>query len=139
MPVSQGRRTRQRRVGPPAIDTGRGGGAASRPHAGGPAGRLAFTFVNEFFEQQGQMWAGAARRRGAEIEAPELDAETAAELLELARVAAHTRERRFAPLSCYLAGVAAERSRSAGVRDEETAALIRDVRQLLERELPPPA
>ena len=42
-----------------------------------------------------------------------MDARVALELLELARVAAHTRERRFAPLSCYLAGVAAERARAA--------------------------
>ena len=33
----------------------------------------------------------------------------AQELLELARVAAHTQERRFAPLASYMAGVAAER------------------------------
>ena len=31
---------------------------------------------------------------------------TAKELLDLARVVAHSRERRFAPLACYMAGIA---------------------------------
>ena len=80
----------------------------------------------------------AAERRSAHIEAPRLDAKVALELLELARVAAHTQERRFAPLSCYLAGVAAERLRAAKVSldDSEVAAFILEVRQELEREAP---
>ncbi len=45
------------------------------------------------------------------IESPSLDPQIALELLELARVVAHMSERRFAPLSCFLAGVAAERMR----------------------------
>jgi hypothetical protein len=62
----------------------------------------------------------------------------ALELLELARVAAHTQERRFAPLSCYMAGVAAERLRAAkGNLDEaEVAAFIFEIRQELEKETP---
>ena len=80
----------------------------------------------------------AAERRSAKIEAPSLDAKVALELLELARVAAHTQERRFAPLSCYMAGVAAERLRAAtgSLDDAEVAALILEVRQELEREPP---
>ena len=80
----------------------------------------------------------AAERRSATIEAPSLDAKVSLELLELARVAAHTQERRFAPLSCYMAGVAAERMRAAkgSLDGAEIAAFILEVRQELEKETP---
>jgi len=50
---------------------------------------------------------------------------------ELARVAARTQERRFAPLACYMAGVAAEKLRVAkgGIDDTAVAAFILEVRQ----------
>jgi|SRR5579864_2859631 len=94
--------------------------------------------MNEFFERLGRHWVAAAARRDATIAAPALDSQVALELLELARVAAHTRERRFAPLSCYLAGVAAERLRSAkaGTDDAAVARFIEEVRQALEAEAP---
>jgi hypothetical protein len=93
--------------------------------------------VNEFFESLAKRWRKAAERRGAKIEEPELDAKVALELLELARVAAHTKERRFAPLASYTAGVAAERLRSAkGADADAIAAYIREVREELEREPP---
>jgi hypothetical protein len=94
--------------------------------------------VNSFFDQLGERFASAAARRGVEIEAPGLDARVAQELLELARVAAHTQERRFAPLASYMAGVAAERMRSAGGSSspEDVAALLREVRTELEAEQP---
>jgi hypothetical protein len=94
--------------------------------------------MNRFFEAQGKLWAVAARRRDAVIDAPTLDARVALELLELARVAAHTQERRFAPLSCFMAGVAAERLRVAKpeIDDTEVAAFIQEVRQELEAEAP---
>ena len=89
--------------------------------------------MNQFFEELGELWVLAAAERGAEIRRPSIDAAVALELLELARVAAHTRERRFAPLSCYLAGVAAERLRNANplLGDAEIAAYILEVRQRL--------
>jgi uncharacterized protein DUF6457 len=95
--------------------------------------------MNPFFDEQGKRWVEAARRRGAAIEAPALDSRVALELLELARVAAHTQERRFAPLSCYLAGVAAERMRAAQPEtgDAQVAAYIEEVRKQLEAEAPP--
>ena len=94
--------------------------------------------MNPFFESLGQDWVDAARRRDAEIEAPAMDSRVALELLELARVAAHTQERRFAPLTSYLAGVAAERLRAAkpGIDDAAVAEFILEVRQKLEREVP---
>ena len=94
--------------------------------------------MNEFFENLGRDWVSAAESRGARIAAPSLDSRVALELLELARVTAHTQERRFAPLSSYLAGVAAERLRAArgAVDDGEVAAFIQEVRQKLEREVP---
>ncbi len=56
----------------------------------------------------------------------------------LARVAAHTQERRFAPLSCFMAGVASERLRAAkgGLDDAAVAEFILEVRQELEKEYP---
>jgi uncharacterized protein DUF6457 len=92
--------------------------------------------MNPFFDEQGKRWVSAAERRGARIEAPTLDSQVALELLELARAAAHTQERRFAPLSCYLAGVAAERLRAGrpGVDEAQIAAYIEEVRKALEDE-----
>jgi len=94
--------------------------------------------MNQFFEELGQRWLAAARRRDAVVEAPSLDPRVALELLELARVAAHTRERRFAPLSCFMAGVAAERLRVArpDLDQADVAAYINEIRQELEAETP---
>ena len=94
--------------------------------------------MNRFFEAQGRQWVAAAHRRDAVIDPPTLDARVALELLELARVAAHTQERRFAPLSCFMAGVAAERLRIAKpeIDDIAVAAFIQEVRQELEAEAP---
>jgi hypothetical protein len=92
--------------------------------------------MNQFFEELGKRWVAAAHRREAAIEAPTLDPRVALELLELARVAAHTQEPRFAPLSCIMAGVAAERLRGAkgSLDDAAVAAFILEVRQELERD-----
>ena len=97
--------------------------------------------MNRFFDDLGQRWMAAAQRRSARIEAPSLDSALALELLELARVAARTQERRFAPLACYTAGVAAERLRIAkgGIDDSTVAAFILEVRQELEKEYPTPS
>ena len=93
--------------------------------------------MNEFFESLGRRWTKAAERRGAKIESPELDPKVAEELLELARVVSHTKERRFAPLAAYTAGVAAERLREAKAEDADAiAGFIREVREELEREPP---
>src|ERR1700687_2381847 len=94
--------------------------------------------MNRFFDELGDRWVAAGGRGAAKIAAPSLDAKVALELLELARVAAHTQERRFAPLSCYMAGVAAERLRAAkgSLSDAEVAAFILEVRQELEKETP---
>jgi len=95
--------------------------------------------MNEFFSSLAKRWAEAARRRGMTIDEPALEADVAEEILELARVVAHTKERRFAPLAAYTAGVAAERLRaSKGSLDAGVAAAyVREVREALEREAPP--
>jgi hypothetical protein len=96
--------------------------------------------MNEFFDHMSDLWVAAAKERGASIAKPALNAQVALELLELARVAAHTQERRFAPLASYLAGVAAERLRTSQPADDaEIAALIQEVRKALEKESPPTA
>ena len=93
--------------------------------------------MNEFFESLAKRWKNAAERLGAKIEEPKLDEKVAAEILELARVAAHTKERRFAPLASYMAGIAAERLRQAKRSDAEAiAAYIKEVREELERDTP---
>jgi uncharacterized protein DUF6457 len=94
--------------------------------------------MNRFFDDLGERWVAAAQRRSARIEPPSLDAKVALELLDLARVAARTQERRFAPLSCFMAGVASERLRAAkgDVDDLEVAEFILEVRQELEKEYP---
>ncbi len=93
--------------------------------------------MNEFFESLAKRWKNAAERLGAKIEEPKLDEKVAAEILELARVAAHTKERRFAPLASYMAGIAAERLRQAKRSDADAiAAYIKEVREELEREEP---
>lgn len=94
--------------------------------------------MNQFFDELGGLWVTEAEHRGAKIAAPVLDPRVALELLELARVAAHTRERRYAPLACFMAGVAADRLRIAkpGVDEADIAAFIQEVRQKLEREGP---
>lgn len=96
--------------------------------------------MNEFFEDLGRRWVEAAARHGVEIDQPELDSNMAAELLELARVAAHSQERRFAPLASFMAGVAVERLRAASdptrarLSAGELASYVREVRQQLEPE-----
>jgi hypothetical protein len=95
--------------------------------------------MNEFFEDLGGRWTRAALERDVKIEPPELDAAVAFELLELARVAAQTRERRFAPLACYQAGIAVERLRASrgSVSGAEAAAYVNEVRASLESVSPP--
>jgi uncharacterized protein DUF6457 len=91
--------------------------------------------MNAWFEALGRRFAEAAAARGATLASPELDPEVADEVLELARVAAHSKERRFAPLACFMAGVAVERLRLAGSASAaDRAAYIRVVREELEAE-----
>src|ERR1700693_3510726 len=94
--------------------------------------------MNQFFDELGSRFVAAAHRRAAPIEAPSIDPRVALELLELARGAAHTRERRFAPLSCFMAGVAAERLRTSkpALDQGDVAAFIQEVRQELEADTP---
>ena len=93
--------------------------------------------MNEFFDSLGKRWQRAAQLHGVKIEEPVLDPKVAEELLELARVVAHTSERRFAPLASYTAGIAVERLREAKPADAEAiAGYIREVREALEREPP---
>ena len=93
--------------------------------------------MNQFFESLGRLWTKAAERHGVKIEDPSLDPKVADELLQLAAVVSHTKERRFAPLATYTAGVAIERLRQAKEIDAEAvAAYIREVREALENEPP---
>jgi hypothetical protein len=96
--------------------------------------------MNEFFASLGRRWSEAARARGAKIDDPTLEADVAEEILELARVVSHTKERRFAPLATFTAGVAAERLRASkgALEPGGIAAYVREVREALEREAPSP-
>jgi len=95
--------------------------------------------VNEFFAKLADRLTAAASRRSVTIAPPTLEPVVADEVLELARVVAHTKERRFAPLASFVAGMAAERLRTskAGSDAASVAAYIREVRVELEREAPP--
>jgi len=89
--------------------------------------------MNAWFEALGRRFAEAARGRGVSVAPPELDPQVADEVLELARVAAHSKERRFAPLACFMAGVAVERLRQAGLRSAtDQVAYLRVIRDQLE-------
>lgn len=94
--------------------------------------------MNEFFSTLAKRWTEGASRRGAAIAPPDLDPVVAEELLQLTRVVAHSKERSFAPLASFTAGVASERLRAAkGAADPQAiAAYIREVREALEREAP---
>jgi hypothetical protein len=89
--------------------------------------------MNEWFEALARRFAEAARSRGATIAPPDLDPQVADEVLELARVAAHTKERRFAPLACFMAGIAVERLRQAGsLSAADAAEYLRGIREAVE-------
>ena len=89
--------------------------------------------MNAWFDALGRRFADTARDRGAGVAPPELDPEVADEVLELARVAAHTKERRFAPLACFMAGVAVERLRQAGpLSAADEATYLRSIREAVE-------
>jgi uncharacterized protein DUF6457 len=91
--------------------------------------------MNDWFDALARRFAQTAQKRGAQIAAPELDPLIADEVLELARVAAHSKERRFAPLACFMAGVAVERLRQAGsLSAVEEAAYVRTIREAIETE-----
>jgi len=93
--------------------------------------------MNEWFDALSRQFADAAHEQGAEIAAPELDPQVADEILELARVSAHSKERRFAPLACFMAGIAVERLRQARATSAiGDAAFVRSVRKSLEAESP---
>ncbi len=95
--------------------------------------------MNPWFDRLGDRFVEAARQRKAVINPPRLEASSAEELLALAQVTAHTQERRFAPLACFMAGIAVERVRQAGsgTTPQEVASYLRDVRVALEIEAPP--
>ena len=97
---------------------------------------MGWDWMNPWFDQLGDLFVRAAAARKVGIDAPRLEPSLAEELLELARVTAHSQERRFAPLASFLAGVAAERLRAAGASaDPETVAgMIHDVWRQLEAE-----
>jgi hypothetical protein len=98
--------------------------------------------MNDWFEALARRFTETAHERGAQITSPDLDPQVADEVLELARVAAHTKERRFAPLACFMAGVAVERLRQAGsLSAAEETAYLRAIREGLDEAptLPSPA
>jgi Domain of unknown function (DUF6457) len=92
--------------------------------------------VNDYFAALGRRWAEGADKRGVRMAPPDLEPAVAEEILQLARVVAHSKERSFAPLASFMAGIAAERLRSAkGADASAVAAFIREVREALEREV----
>jgi len=93
--------------------------------------------MNPFFDSLARRWAEEAAARGVAIRPTTLEPAVADELLQLARVVAHGKERSFAPLASFTAGVAAERLRAGAGDDADVVGLIRAVRDALAAELPP--
>lgn len=91
--------------------------------------------MNPFFDEAGATLVEEAHARGLSIDTPKLPDDVAQELLELARVVAHTRERRFAPLSTFLAGIAVAQMRAKRA-DIDVAGYIKAVRAALETPSP---
>ncbi|MGH7715466.1 MAG: DUF6457 domain-containing protein [Vulcanimicrobiaceae bacterium] len=87
--------------------------------------------MNPFFDELGAILAEEANARGAGIGAPPLDNGPAKELLDLARVVAPSRDRRFAPLACYMAGIAIAQMQ-AKQPQVDIAAYVKAVRVALE-------
>lgn len=74
--------------------------------------------LEQFFEEL------AGRAGTAPVSAAEAD-----ELLDLARVVAHTVERKYAPIATYAAGLAL----TTASRPEERAARVRAIKEAVER------
>lgn len=83
--------------------------------------------MNAFFDELAAAFVAEAKQNNASIPAPKLEPKTAEELLDLARVVSHTRERRFAPLACYVAGLAAAEAQKQNAKID-LAAFIKAVR-----------
>jgi hypothetical protein len=77
--------------------------------------------------------ADIASRHRAQINAPQLNAAIARELLELTRVVAHTGERQFAPLAAYILGQTVERMTRANpqLETEEIVAFLAELKRAL--------
>jgi len=98
-----------------------------------PWTRYLCRLVNDYFRSLARLWSEEASKRGASVAPPELEPAIAEEILQLARVVAHSKERSFAPLASFTAGVAAERLRAAkGADSAAIAAYVREVREALE-------
>jgi hypothetical protein len=90
--------------------------------------------MNQFLSVLGTRLGRAAADRQRVIAAPSLDEAMAASMLELAAVVAHGQERRFAPLACYMIGVAVGRMTAAfpDVGSAELLGYVRTVREGIE-------
>ena len=90
--------------------------------------------MNAWFADFGARCAETAARHQAVIEAPELNAAVARELLELTRVVAHGSERQFAPLAAFVAGQAIDRMQRSNpaLETDDFVTFLQELRQGLE-------
>ena len=89
--------------------------------------------MNSWFADFATRCAEIAARHRAPIEAPDLNAAVAREVLELTRVVARGSERQFAPLAAFVAGQAVERMSRAGsgIDSAETIAFLQELSEAL--------
>jgi len=87
--------------------------------------------MNPFFDEIGVLFVDEAKKRGVTIQTPKLDSKASSALLDLAKVVSHSRERMFAPLACYLAGIAGANAQ-AQQPNFDIAEYVKEIRNALE-------
>ena len=70
--------------------------------------------MHEYFSDLGLRLQRLTQAYGLDIDAPDIEAGVAAEVLALAGTVAHTSERKFAPIASYAAGITVGRLKAAG-------------------------
>jgi hypothetical protein len=90
--------------------------------------------MHAYFSDLGLRLRRLTQAHGLEIEAPDIEAGVAAEILSLAGTVAHTSERKFAPIASYAAGIVVGKLKAAGqlASDQEVAEFIAQLRKELD-------
>lgn len=90
--------------------------------------------MHEYFSNMGLRLQRLAQAHGLKIDAPDIEAGVAAEILALAGAVAHNSERRFAPIVSFAAGIVVGRLKGAGLlsSDQDAADFIVQLRRELD-------
>ena len=90
--------------------------------------------MREYFSDLGLRLQRLTQAHGLKIDAPDIEASVAAEILALAGAVAHNSERRFAPIASFAAGIVVGRLKAAGQlsSDQDVADFIVQLRRELD-------